>query len=368
MFIKILRNTIAQTIALIVLLTTLLIITWMLFLKMFGAPIPNANVEQFTLSPNGEVQDLEQLARELKTKGYIKNERAFKFAFMRTSTNSWNSFFATNCVDCFDIGSYKISKGLNAWEIANILSKTAYLKWVIIPEGLRKEQIAEIIAGSLKWNEAQIKEWIEYTNRDEGYFEGVYFPDTYLVPSDEEPKKVAARFISRFEEKFKPFAEEAEKQNIKWTTVVTMASILQREAAGKYDMDLIAGVLWNRLEQNMRLEIDATVQYVRDNITHYGTTTVSTRSPQAPTENYTREGSWWGAMKPNDKFIISPFNTYRNEGLPPHAISNAGVNAFNAVLHPEKTECLYYLHAHNREIYCAKTYSQHLRNIDAYLR
>jgi UPF0755 protein len=128
-------------------------------------------------------------------------------------------------------------------------------------------------------------------------------------------------------------------------------------------MPLIAGILWNRLNQKMKLEVDATVQYVRDSVAHYGTT------PNVYQDtNYTAAGTWWKPIQPSDKQIDSPFNTYMYAGLPPRPIRNPGLDAMEAVLHPESTDCLYYLHDHARTIHCAKTLAEHEANIEQYLR
>ena len=178
------------------------------------------------------------------------------------------------------------------------------------------------------------------------YIEGVYFPDTYLIPINEAPLDVAKRLRAHFEEKFTPYAKEAIKQNIKWTTTLTLASIVQREASGKDDMPLIAGILWNRLLKGQKLEVDATVQYARGD---------------------TGNG-WWAPMSLADKQIDSPYNTYLNKGLPPHPISNPGTDAINAVLNPTETKCLFYLHDSAGTIRCAETYEEHLENIEQYLK
>ncbi|NCP67966.1 MAG: hypothetical protein COY10_01890 [Candidatus Portnoybacteria bacterium CG_4_10_14_0_2_um_filter_43_36] len=64
----------------------------------------------------------------------------------------------------------------------------------------------------------------------------------------------------------------------------------------------------------------------------------------------------------------SAYNTYLYGGLPPHPIANPGIDAIEAVLNPAETECFYYLHDHDKEIHCAKTYEEHLANVERYLK
>ena len=326
----------------------------------FGTPQKQAEAERFIVPLRAEVSDLTELAALLKDRGFIKSERGFRIAYLGIGA----VFTATTCVDCFSPGAYKISKSMTARELASVIKQGPYMKWVVIPEGLRKEQIADIIGNELGWDEAIKKEWVvTYTAMNYDEIEGVNFPDTYLIPKDESPLDVASRLHAKFNEEFEPYYKEAAKQNIKWDTLLKIASIVQREAAGKDDMPLIAGVVWNRLLDGMKLEIDATVQYVRDDVIHYG----EARYDKQPTD-YTSEGSWWTPIKTTDIDIASPYNTYRNKGLPPHPICNPGLDAINAVLNPAETKCFYYLHDSSRQIHCAKTYEEHQRNIEQFLK
>jgi len=245
-------------------------------------------------------------------------------------------------------GGYRISQSMNARELIIVLTSEPQLKWITIPEGLRKEEIGERLAKELHWSNEELEKWnTTYTAMQYDYREGVYFPDTYLIPTDENGLDTAKRMINRFNERFAGFPEKFTAKNIKWTTALTLASIIQREAAGSHDMPLIAGILWNRLDQNKQLEIDATVQYAR-----------------GKTEN-----GWWSPIKGSDtRSIESPFNTYLNKGLPPHPISNPGMDAIEAVLNPEATDCIYYLHDSEGIIHCSASFAEHELNIDQYLR
>jgi len=313
--------------------------------SLFGSPQNQAEVERFIVPLSQTKQDTIQ---KLHDQGFIKSEWGFKYAFKENEIRP---------------GGYKISKSMTAWQIADAL-KEPYMKWIVIPEGLRKEQIADIIGKELSWDEATKKKWIvTHTAMNYEEIEGVSFPDTYLIPKDELPLDVANRLHAKFSEKFAPYYKEATKQNIKWDTLLKIASIVQREATGKDDMPLIAGILWNRLLKDMRLEIDATVQYVRDDIIHYG------KAPyNVQLTSYTSEGSWWTPIKSGDTDIASPYNTYRNKGLPPHPICNPGIEAIDAVLNSAETECLYYLHDPSGQIHCAKTYEEHQKNIEQFLK
>ncbi len=300
--------------------------------NLFGAPAEKAEIERFVVKKD---TGKEVIVEALRTQGFVKNIVGFRLAL---------SFKKINDIP---FGAYKISKAMNAWEITKILGGEPYMKWVTIPEGLRKEEIAELLQKELGWTNEETQTWIiKDTAEDADYTEGVYFPDTYLIPVDEPTQEVAKRLRAKFEEKFAPYAKEALEENIRWPTLLKIASIVQREAAGKSDMPLIAGVIWNRLLNDTRLEVDATLQYARGK---------------------TNKG-WWTPISSEDKKLESPYNTYKEKGLPPTPISNPGVTALNAVLHPEKTKCFFYIHDNSKQIHCAETFEEHKANIEKYLR
>ena len=178
------------------------------------------------------------------------------------------------------------------------------------------------------------------------YKEGVYFPDTYLLPKDETGEDIAFRFIAHFGDKFGPYQAAFTKDNVRWPTAIKIAALVERESAGKEDMPLVAGIIWNRLLQGMPLAIDASIQYAKGS----------------------SENGWWKPLVKGDTKLDSLYNTYIHKGLPPTPIANPGLDAIEAVLHPEKTACLYYIHDNNGLIHCSKTYAEHQENIEKYLK
>lgn len=300
----------------------------------FAAPQVQEKNEVFTV---GLKQDEAQILDKLKSQGFIKNKSAFNLVLSISRKHN-----------AIQPGGYNISKNMDAWQLAEKLTDNPDMKWVVILEGWRKEQIGEKLADTFDWSNEEIDKWnTEYTKMRIDYIEGTYFPDTYLIPVNEGGFKIAERMTRNFDEKFAPYIGQFAEQNIVWTTGLKLASIIQREAAGKDDMPLIAGIIWNRLNDGMNLEIDATVQYAR-----------------GKTDN-----GWWAPIKAEDiKNVDSSYNTYKNKGLPPYPIDNPGLAAIEAVLHPAETDCLYYLHDNDRQIHCAKTFEEHQSNIEKYLK
>lgn len=290
------------------------------------------NFERFTIAIGQSAVDT--VAADLLTQGFIKDTETFKNRIKPG-------------ILALVAGGYKLSRDMDEAEVAAALQEKPYMQWVVVAEGLRKEEVAQMMGTELGWTAAQQKTWLEIdTQTKPEYAEGVYFPDTYLIPVDESPAKVAERMQARFNEAFAAYLPEFNRQNIKWTTGLTFASVVQREAKNAADMPLIAGILWNRLEQGMALNADATLQYARGN----------------------NGSGWWSAATVADKSIESPFNTYTNKGLPPHPICSPGVNAIEATLNPQTTTCFYYLHGNDGQTHCAATYEEHLQNIELYLK
>jgi UPF0755 protein len=321
---------------------------WIVIGVLAGAAAIAAAVIWSTLGPVSNSSEVQTLIvpqdatkfdpiKELASQKLIKNEKFFRILKEITAKDKE-----------IKSGGYRLSQNMTAWQVLTKLTGKQDLFWVTIPSCQRKEQIGEKLAAILGWSDSELKKWdTEYTNTKPEYFEGVYYPDTYLLPADESGAQIAQRFIDRFNEKFAPLADKYFENNIKWTTGVKIASLISREAAGTEDMKLISGIIWNRLNKDMPLQIDATMQY---------------------TLGKNSEGSWWGTIDIAQKQSDSPYNTYLYKGLPPTPICSPTIEAIEAALYPEETECFYYLHDSNKQIHCAKTYEEHLENIQVYLR
>ena len=294
----------------------------------FSAPRKGLEMERIVINLNTTE---EELIPKLKEQGYIKSEWAFNFVL---KTKGWQGKIKP--------GGYKVSKNMSAWILADTLIRFPYQRWIVIPEGLRKEEIAEIARKELGWTEDTKNEFLNYAK------EGYLFPDTYLLQVlnfENAGKQTAQRMENNFNEKYQTIFKEFEKQNIRNDTAIILASIIQREAANVEQMPLIAGIIWNRLLKPMPLQIDATVQYILG-----------------------KEDNWWRPVTAEEYKTKSPYNTYLYEGKPPAPICNPGLAAIESVAHSEETEYFYYLHDEDRQIHCAETYQEHLDNIKKYLQ
>ena len=307
----------------------------------------------FQLTPPGGDDGLQIFVIENVSTREIIVQRLHKEEFVRNKT-ILNALLALMGMREVEAGGYDLSREMNVWNIVNILLEPSDLKWVTIPEGVRKEEIVIFLTDKLSWDEIKRKDFLNAHNVIVNTLEeGMFFPDTYLFPTDESGTGIAKRMIDRFNEVFAPIALKLREADIKWDTALKIASLVQKEAAGRHDMPLVAGIIWNRLLEERKLEIDATIQYLRDSMDY-------ALNPE--------KTEWWDPIKPQDKRFDSPYNTYLYEGLPPAPITNPGIDAIKAALSPEETECMYYIHGKNRQIHCSVTFEGHRENIEKYLR
>ncbi|MDB5194950.1 MAG: hypothetical protein JWO84_134 [Parcubacteria group bacterium] len=310
-----------------------IILAALLYSAAFGPVGSDTAKAQFLVTPGESVQTV---ASDLAKQGYIRGAWVFNVAYLRASDGKG-----------IRPGGYELSTSMDAWSIASALVEAPYVAWVTIPVGMRKEQIGSLLAKTLGWTPAQLNEWNTVdTATAPNYIEGVYFPDTYLIPTDEPPAVIAERMRDHFKEQFAPYADQALKKNIPWPTVLTIASLIQREAGSAADMPIISGIIQKRLASGMPLAIDATLQYMRGS----------------------EATGWWAPPGSSNNYPDSPFNTYKRKGLPPHPIANPGLAAIAAALNPTPTDCVFYIHDTKGVMHCSPSYSGQLANIQKYLK
>lgn len=308
----------------IFILLTLLIIGFLIFLV---APTGLSDEKIPFIIPL-EAKHEETVAR-LKSENFIRSEKIFNFLA------GIIKFPGT-----IEPGGYLLSHRMTLIDITNILLFKPYQKWIVLVPGLRKEQVAERLVKKFNWDEEKTKDFL--SNALEGYL----FPDTYLLNMDYTGKQFALRLISNFNEHFNSqMQKDLLAQNVKNDTAIKIASLIERESGGDEDKALIAGIIWNRLNTEMKLQIDATIQYA------LGT-----------------PADWWPMVQHKDLKIDSEYNTYLIKGLPPSPIANPSLSSIKAAVYPKDTDCLYYLHDPGKQIHCSKTYAEHLENIEKYLR
>ena len=185
--------------------------------------------------------------------------------------------------------------------------------------------------------------------------EGYLFPDTYRFEADATVQHVAEKMLKNFSAKFDvALRAEAQGRGIPLHDIVTLASLVEEEAVNDNDRGLIAGVIQQRLDIGMLLQVDATVLYAREQ--------AARALPGARFETLDRELSFL------DLKIDSPYNTYRYASLPPGPIASPGLSSLLAALRPEASEYLFYLHDALGNTHFARTNEEHVANKIRYLR
>ena len=277
---------------------------------------------------NGE--SLKAIALRLQQQGLIRNTTAFMLLVYQQK-------LATQ----IQAGSFQLKYNLPAKIIAQTLTKGLTDVWITIPEGWRREEIAQRFKSLLPSFDAQ--QFNQLTQTKEGYL----FPDTYLVPQDTTPQTALNILLANFNQKYTTDLEKAAMQkNLSQNQVLIIASIVEREAQKDIDRPIIAGIIIKRFEAGWPLQTDATIQYAK-----------ATGSP-----------SWWPPVNATDlKTIQSPYNTYLNIGLPPGPICNPGLASIKAAIYPQESSYWFYLNDNLGQIHYAATDQEHQANIQKYL-
>lgn len=280
---------------------------------------------------------LNQIINLLSAQKIIRSRTAFKITVMRYSLQNK-----------LQAGSFQLSLSMSASEVAKALTKaqTKSVR-VTIPEGLRKEEINQILTKSFSSipNSKFVSSEFATLTKD---LEGMLFPDTYDFELHATASDVANKLTTKYQSVISDLKITTEKEK----HVLVVASLLEREAANSGEMPQIAGVIEKRLVNSWPLQIDATVQYA-----------LSSKVCKK------LDCEWW---KPGltiiDLGIDSPYNTYKVQGLPPAPISNPGKDALSAAAKPTVSSAWFYLHDPNGQIYFADSLEQHNRNVCLYLK
>jgi len=245
---------------------------------------------------------------------------------------------------------YDVSQRMNAWQIARVIGGDEInAAKVTVPEGFTIEQIGELlhkksIVSAEKFvdfatNYASDRDFL--TARNTNSLEGYLFPDTYNFAHGVDPQNITEKMLSNFNRRISPLADDIASSRYDLHQIITLASLVEKEARNDEDRKLMAGVMLNRLNIGMKLDVDATVRYITNN--------------------------WLEPIGQDDLDIDSPYNTRKYAGLPPGPICNPGLAAIEAVLRPTASRYFYYLTAPDGTSYYARTLDEHNANKAKYL-
>ncbi len=245
-------------------------------------------------------------------------------------------------------GQYDIPRGASVWRIADMLVNGRVASTtIVIPEGLTIKQIKNLLLQS-----AALSGAVECNAGDNAPVcnlkDGMVFPDTYTVARGTRRLallELMRKKMQRIEDSWDKTSRRLPKPLKSWNEVITLASIVQKETPLVREMPIVASVYLNRLNKGMRLQADPTVVYALTN----------------------GLGDMQGApLLRGHLKIDSPYNTYRNAGLPPAPIANVGQSAIRAVLNPAETNFLFFVADGKGGHRFSRDYETHKKNHNAW--
>jgi conserved hypothetical protein, YceG family len=282
----------------------------------------------------GEAKDIKQVATELQTKGIIEYKWLFEI-FASYSQEGKN----------IDPGTYTVSNQLDYRAIIIKLQQSSgwsgeerMTATVLIPEGKTLTQIFQILSDAgvcayetlldCSQNYAFDYDFLSVRNTEDDSvqykLEGYLFPDTYEFYLESEPEEAIGKLLANYKAKVTDdMAAQAQSMGYSMNEIITIASLIEKEAGSDEERSTIASVIYNRLNSNYYpyLQIDATVQYAL--------------------------GEHKEQLSYEDRMVDSKYNTYMQEGLPPGPIASPGLASIRAALDPASTG--YYFYALNKE-------------------
>ncbi len=276
-----------------------------------------------------------QIAEILKLRGVIKSTLVFR---------AWVKMSGADKI--LRSGTFELNKDISSikaiWHLVNDSGTPTYR--VTILEGWRLEEIADELfkQGILEDKDTFLQE--AKNIRAEGFL----FPSTYKLPKNMPPLEILRVMYQEYEKNILPIINtDANTTNLNEQEIITLASIVEREAVYNDERPKIAAVYLNRLKIGKRLEADPTVQY-------------------ALGYNDLEQRHWKKGLTYTDLKFDSPYNTYRYAGLPPAPIASPSLNSVKAVLNPTPDfDALYFVADNTGRHIFSSTFHQHLQTIKA---
>jgi UPF0755 protein len=283
----------------------------------------------------------ESVGRQLEELGLVRHPYIFRaLVMLRRQAASLKA------------GTYELDGPMSLEQIADLIARGEVVRRdLTFPEGWVLEDMAELAATkgvpaaeflAAARDPALIRDLDPRATDLEGYL----FPDTYDIPSGPNPgATLVQRMVQRFRDVVGPLQADLAAQELSLREVVTLASVVERETGRPDERPRIAAVFKNRLRKKMPLQTDPTVIYA-----------------------LRKAGRWDGNIRKKDLDLESPYNTYRNPGLPPGPIAQPGREAILAALHPADTNDLYFVSRNDGSHHFSETLAEHERAVDRYQR
>jgi len=307
---------------------TLFILLFYLLL-MTGIHLPDDNDKYYSLTiPMGA--SLGQVADSLLSLGITDSRREVSTAGRMLGAEK-----------LIKAGRYKLKAGSRLYEIFNLITSGDVEPIVVtLKEGWSSKRIVEELADKLDINKALFEHhlsdsaFLSSLGMDIPHLEGYLYPETYHFSFGMNEKSMIKWMVTLFFEKFgETERKRAEEMSMTVNEIITLASIIEGEVVHDEERPIVSSVYHNRLNSNMRLQADPTIQYIL------------TDGPRR--------------LSKKDLFVDSPYNTYRHNGLPPGPIGNPGFPSIKAALWPEETDFIYFVATGNGYHTFSNTLEEH---------
>jgi len=255
--------------------------------------------------------------------------------------------FRLGLLDRLKAGEYEIDPRMSPAEILRLLAEGRVVTYLVtVPEGYNLWQIAPLLQKVHICDPEEFfaivrnREFLKEMGIPGETAEGFLFPDTYAYYRGLSCRAMITKMIERFWEVWQEFAPRAKERGLSVLEVVTLASIVEKEALDPRERPLIAGVFWNRLKRDMPLQADPTVRYAVK--------------------------KFRSRLRKRDLRVRNPYNTYVYRGLPPGPICSPGKDSIRAVLWPAETDYLYFVAKGDGTHYFSRTLREHWQAVQRY--
>lgn len=289
--------------------------------------IPPGGFPKNTIVHVEEGQSFASLAFSLEKDGIVRSAFALRVLARLTSTD-----------DTANAGRYLFEKPVGSvWVLYRLATGDHGIPTVRVtfPEGTSVREMGTILEKHIA--DIDLTAWQSMAAMNEGYL----FPDTYNFYKDATIEEIIERMRENFDRRTSVLQEQASARGVSFHDIVTMASLIEKEANTDDDRHIVSGILWSRIEEGVALQVDAVFPYIRQNPDH--------------------------VPNGDDPELVSPYNTYLHRGLPPGPIANPGLEALDSALHPAATEYFYYLTGNDGTMYYAESFEGHKKNREQYL-
>lgn len=314
-----------------ILLAILILLGAVCFFYWFNLQPVGGSQERMFVINRGETTRM--IAQRLQEQEFIKNKYVF-LAYLRL----------TNQQGKLQAGSFRLSPRYSVDEIVKVLQSGKIDTWVTFLEGWRKEEFAKKIQNDLGLS---AEKFLQLNQVKEGYL----FPDSYLFPTDYTVEQVAVKLINNFDKKISNL--EFSKTSLSKNEVITLASLVEREANTDQGRKIVAGILIKRWQNDWPLQVDASVQYIK------------AKNNCSVTD---MDCDWWPTVTKTDlDNYDSSYNTYKYKGIPPSPICSPSLASIQAVISPQETNYWYYITGKDGKMYYSETLEKHNQNVRQYL-